>query len=225
MSRIPLLEDLQSAWALLVHCAGGLANYLLRVVRPELVGEFAEGHNAGLMSCLSRILNITPGQIHDVVKDIVTLPFSIGGMGLRSAHRTCQRAHWASWADCLPMIYERHPEIVRVILGSLTEPNPPPSLESVARAARNLEGVEGFEPPSWEALALGERPLRREPDSFEPGGDRHGWQHEAAARVERHFRASLMSRLAEHEKAVAFPKRPSGRYDAVCGSIQRLDSD
>ena len=30
LQRIPLLADVQSAWSLLLHCAGGRANYLLR---------------------------------------------------------------------------------------------------------------------------------------------------------------------------------------------------
>ena len=45
LQHIPLVTDVQSAWSLLLHCAGGRANYLLRVVRPELVGRFALGHN------------------------------------------------------------------------------------------------------------------------------------------------------------------------------------
>ena len=51
LSRIPLVEDVQSARALLLHGAGGRANYMLRAVRPEMVHGFAEGHNAGLWTC------------------------------------------------------------------------------------------------------------------------------------------------------------------------------
>ena len=46
----------------------------------------------------------------------------------------------------------------------------------------------GFEPPSWQAAALGVRPLPREPDDIEPGCVRQGWQHEASSRVEQQFR-------------------------------------
>ena len=35
LGKIPLLSDLQSAWALLLHCASGRANYQLRSVRPN----------------------------------------------------------------------------------------------------------------------------------------------------------------------------------------------
>ena len=164
--------------------------------------EFAEGHNTGLFSCLCcGIVNIVPGQIDEVVKDNISMPLSIGGMGLRSAHRTSPLAYWASWADSLPMIRERHPEVARTIIDRAGRPNPPPSLESAVRVARDLEGVHGFEVPSWEALSLGERPAPREPDEFEPGGERHGWQHEAASRVEKQHREGLLPRLTESEQA------------------------
>ena len=35
LDRIPLVQDVQSAWLLLIHCACARANYLLRVVRPS----------------------------------------------------------------------------------------------------------------------------------------------------------------------------------------------
>ena len=50
LSRIPLVEDVQSAWALLLHCADGRANCTLRVVMPEAVQRFAEGHTNGLFA-------------------------------------------------------------------------------------------------------------------------------------------------------------------------------
>ena len=62
------------------------------------------------------------------------------------------------------MIREGHPE---VIIDRAGRPNPPPSLESIVRVARDLERVHGFVVPSWEALSLGERPAPREPDEFE----------------------------------------------------------
>ena len=36
--------------------------------------------------------------------ETVSLPLSKGGLGLRSAVRSRVAAHWASWADCLPMV-------------------------------------------------------------------------------------------------------------------------
>ena len=42
--RIP---DVQSAWALFLHCANAKTNCSLRVVRLELVAQFAAAHDAG----------------------------------------------------------------------------------------------------------------------------------------------------------------------------------
>ena len=76
-----------------------------------------------------------------------------------------------------------------------------PSFHAASRAARELTVVEGFEPPTWDALANGLRPPTHDADEFEPGAKR-GWQHGAASRVERQFRIRLMERMAEHEQAL-----------------------
>ena len=43
--RIPAMEDLQSAWLVLLICAAPRANFWLRMVRPEMVAQFAESHD------------------------------------------------------------------------------------------------------------------------------------------------------------------------------------
>ena len=50
----------------------------------------------------------------------------------------------------------------------------------------------GFDPPTWQSLCEGARPELLEPDDFEPGMERGGWQHEAASRVERQFREEVL---------------------------------
>ena len=55
LEKIPSLPDVQSAWALLLHCASARANYMLRVIRLELTVQFSVDHNAGLWSCLCNI--------------------------------------------------------------------------------------------------------------------------------------------------------------------------
>ena len=201
LSRIPLVEDVQSAWALLLHCAGGRANYMLRVVRPEAVQRFAEGHTNGLWECLRNILGSSV-EVDPTIRDTCTLPLSLGGMGLRNATRTSPPAYWASWADCLGMLRARHPDVAALCLHQMQEPRGPPSLVSAQTAARHLFGVEGFQLPSWEELAHGLRPPEVEPDDFEAGGCRGGWQHEASIRVERQHRSSLMVQLTDSERAM-----------------------
>ena len=76
-------------------------------MHPEAVEEFARRHDAGLWQCLCDVLGIDPGQ-ETTVKETAVLPMSLGGLGLRSALKLRVPAFWASWADCLPMIWERH---------------------------------------------------------------------------------------------------------------------
>ena len=225
LSRIPLVEDVQSTWALLLHCAGQRANYMLRAVRPEMVRGFAEGHNAGLWTCLCNILNVV---VDGDRQDVAPMPLSLGGLGLRDAVRTSPPAFWASWSDCIAMVRARHPDVVALIIRAMRHLTGPPTLVSAQTVAHQLVGVEGFEPPSWDALANGQRPPRREPEEFEPGGCRHGWQHEAASRVERQHRGRLMPRFPQQQRAML--RSQSGPLAGVplsttlCNFLSRIDS-
>ena len=93
LERIPLLQDIQMAWTLLLHSASSRANYRLRVVRPELTEQFAAGHDDGVWRCLCAFCQITP-DVEPAIRDTVTIPFSLGGLGLRSALRTRRAAYW-----------------------------------------------------------------------------------------------------------------------------------
>ena len=221
LDRITEVPDLQSAWALLFHCASALSNYLLRVVRPESGGAFTEGHDAGLWACLCRLVNVNTDTAE--AKVIASIPLSLGGLGLRSATRTRHSAFWASWVGSLSMIKERHFVVTDWIVGSLTRARPAgPCLRSAAIAAHQLRSVEGFETPSWEAFADGLRPPSHDPEDIEPGGVRHGWQHEAASRVERHHRDRVfMPTLADPEKALL--RSQSCPYSGVALSVAPIN--
>ena len=80
------------------------------------------------------------------------------------------------------------PQVADTITQGLNGEATAPTLRAAARARHDLTGVQGFEPPSWEALADGVRPPFHDMDDGEPGVERHGWQHEAASRLEREFR-------------------------------------
>ena len=95
------------------------ANYLLRVVRPSAAVNFAETHDRAVWQCLANILRIDLSECSGAVQDAATLPFTLGGLGLRKATRVSGPAHWASWADCLPMIHARHPLVATVLLHHL----------------------------------------------------------------------------------------------------------
>ena len=83
-----------------------------------MVARFTTGHNNGLWQCLCTIL--PPAVRADPsAQALATLPLSMGGCGLRDALRTSKPAFWASWADCLSMLCERHPAIVDVVIDQL----------------------------------------------------------------------------------------------------------
>ena len=78
-----------------------------------------------------------------------------------------------------------------------------PTLAEASMAARDLDGVMGFEPPSWDALLRGVHPPSQEWDQQEPACFQRGWQHEASSRVERHHReVNVFPRLPESGRAL-----------------------
>ena len=202
LSRIPSLADLQSAWALLLHCASSRAHYLLRVIRPDLVRHFAERHDESIRTCVCQILGVHNDESDAVAKQSATLPLSMGGLDLRSAVRTSVPAHWASWGDCLGMINDRHPEVAHMIVTVLENHRPSPNLEAAAHAKAAVTGVHGFGPPDWRALANGLRPPPREPEEHEPGSTRQGWQHEASVPCEWDFRVRIMTTMTASERTL-----------------------
>ena len=191
----------------------------MRVFPPTLVRRFAEDHDDGLWSCLCQFRATWFGPVPQ-------LTFSLEG--LRSAVRTSESAYWASWADCLPMMREGHPEVAREFVTRLEAAVETQCLGAAATAARNLAGTHGFEPPSWTALALGARPPPREPDDYDLGAQRLGWQHEASSRVELQFRElQLMPGLSEGDRALMRSQSGSGAgvpfSTAPCTPLTRLE--
>ena len=67
------MPDLQAAWLILLHCASARANYLLRVVDPEQVQQFAQMHDQRLWQCLCQLLGITVDLCDDVARSAATL--------------------------------------------------------------------------------------------------------------------------------------------------------
>ena len=127
--RIPWLNDPQSAWLLLLMCASTRANFWLRSVHPDLTEAFALQH-ANVWTCLDTILG-SP-SVPGMAKVLASLSFSVGGLGLSSAHRNRESAHWASWADCLRTGHDRHPDIAETMIAQL-----PSVVSRVSRTVAN----------------------------------------------------------------------------------------
>ena len=99
----------------------------------------------------------------------------LGGLGVRSASRTRMAGFWASWVH-----WWSKPDIPGLPHKSLFNWGTP------ARAAHSLEGVRGFEVPSWRALAAGLCPP--DPEEFQ--------------RIEQEHRETLFRVMAELERAL-----------------------
>ena len=135
---------MQSAWLILFHCAGARANYLLQVMRPALVRQFAESHDAGLWRCLCQILDIPEGQCEATARIASSMPLLLGGIGLRSAVRTSLPTCWASWGDCLHMVHQTHFDIAEVLVNHWEAGGDTPYFSAAVAVATEM-GVEGFE--------------------------------------------------------------------------------
>ena len=158
----------------------------------------------------------------------VSLPLSLGGLGLRSAARNqivCVLGklgrHTSNGTE------QKRPRIADEMVYQLEGMTQSPSLTAAKSAAAELDQF--FDVPQWSALATGLRPPPRKPEQQEPGAPRQGWQHEAAACVERRFReTTLFPRMDPCERAMVRSQAGPNAWVALstCPSspLTRIDS-
>ena len=167
LQRIPVIPNLQLAWLLLLYCAAPRSNFWLRTVPPDLVEAFATAHDVGLWQCLCAIMNVDGDMMSASTKETATFPLSMGGLGLRSAFRLRQAAHWSSWGDCLEMIRDRCFQGWGMLMDRLTstQQEQPHSIAAATESVRRLEKERPELPPMEDG------------DIYQP---KHGWQHLAS---------------------------------------------
>ena len=223
LDRIPEVPDVQSAWLLLSYCAAARANFFLRSVDPDESEEFAQAHDEGVWRCFSRIMGLSPSCDARIQ---ASLPLCEGGLGLRSAMRSRPAAHWASWADALKMIKQRHPGVADMIVRSLVSHENCSSIQSLLRCADALETA-GFDVPSWEDLAEGRRPEGTSEDG-DPCQPRIGWQKQAATCLEKQFLSrDVWPGLLDHERAMLLSQQgpmASVPFSFPTDRVSRFDS-
>ena len=108
------VPHLQCAWQLVVQCASHRCHHLLRTA------SIPRGNEAMRRAKVS-LLGQLPGdwEQKSAAQSIATLPMRLSGLGLRSAARMSPVACWASWADALPMLQARLPQVTANIVGGL----------------------------------------------------------------------------------------------------------
>ena len=218
LERIPLVRDVQSAWLVLLFCPATRANYWLRTVRPDLTLQFAMAHDHDVLVSLSRLLEV-PVETFEL-NATMSLPLSKGGLGLRSAVRSREAAHWASWADCLPMVQKRHPQVAGIMLQGLNGGGEMASMNVVRECVASLADA-GCVLPSWFELVDGVRPPVPEgtSDPFQP---RQGWQHFVWNTVEElHLREALPALPPPQRSLVRSQGGPLSSRPFVCCPTSR----
>ena len=179
---ITWVPDLQSSWQILLQCVGPRCHHLLRTLPPSQSAYYAAEHDEGMQRTMWALLGDIPGgdQEKQDAARLATLPMRMGGLGFRSAVRMAPAAHWASWADALPMLLERLPVVAQNAVNVLDgDVNVDGCLGEVRQAAAGLDRQGFIGRPQWGALQMGARP----PPSTdsEPGEWAHGWHHYAAS--------------------------------------------
>ena len=104
---------MQIAWLLLLltFCSAARANYRLRTVPPELTAEYVR------LQCLCDVLHIRNGLPGQTLQT-VSLPLTLGGLGVGGTNRVRDAAFWGSFADCLEMVKARHPQVAQQVVCS-----------------------------------------------------------------------------------------------------------
>ena len=118
----------------------------IRTIRPELSAEFSQRHDEQIWHCFCKLLKTPPDAVAVSASKAATLPFTSGGLGLRSAWRLREAAHWASWADTIKMVKARHPDIANIILAAVEARDEVPSVQAVNQSVESLAEI-GFVAP------------------------------------------------------------------------------
>ena len=108
------------AWSVCLCVLKGclaFVNFWLRTIWLDLAFLLDERHDNRAWKCLARPFNAPRELAHARITAL--MPLSKGGLGLGSAMRTRHAAHWAIWADSLPMVKQRHPDVAAPIVGGL----------------------------------------------------------------------------------------------------------
>ena len=108
--------------------------------RGEFVRVFLEKKNKDHETLFQRIL-----WLNDPQSAWLLLLMCQWEDGLCSAHRNRESAHWASWADCLRMVHDRHPDVAETMIAQL-EVGTVTCFEGVQRCRRLVEDARTPEP-------------------------------------------------------------------------------
>ena len=91
-----------------------------------------------MWSCFCNLLELSPPSVPESSTMAATLPLRFGGLGLSSAGKLRHAVHWASWADCIGMMHQRHPTVARTIIEAIESNNPSQTAQRVVASMESL---------------------------------------------------------------------------------------
>ena len=137
--------------------------------------ESISTHDNALWTCFCQLVGIAGDS--ESARRAAGVPSNLGGLGLCVAAGSVEAVHWASWADCIPSVKKRHPDVAEVLVSNLMH-HDGQSFTAVRECEHTLLEAQ-FEVPTWEAVWAGLRPGQSEDDE-NPVQPKHGWQKPAA---------------------------------------------
>ena len=179
--KLSCIEDPQSRWCLLKYCLEPRVNHLLRNTPPDVTLEVACLHDNCMWASVLALLNTPSAFEAGVSRSVISLAIRHGSLGLRSAAWTRLAAYWGAWADCLPFLASRFPDLANAVRTHLNSQITLVDCLVSLRAASDALRFDGATIPSWDELFAGARPQPEAEDEHEPGSFARGWQCVAAA--------------------------------------------
>ena len=131
---------------------------------------FHRSRYVDMMQLFCKTNNRNTGQVTNdepVALAIAHLPLSLGGLGLTSAALQGQTAHWASWADAIPVLQQQVPTIAAAL---------PQQLESNCTSPPSSHRISNFIDDTWMGTTWLDSPHRFQTTSTTTPGHRHPHQ-------------------------------------------------
>ena len=153
--------------------AGPQCHHILRTLPPSESAECAQRHDDGMWQAMQALMGGLTGTEEQklTARQLTTLPMRMGGLGLRCARRMAPAAYWSSWADALPMVHERLPQVAQKVVDGLEgAPDVGGCIGELRAISLGLDRQGFVGRPTWTLLKLGARPP---PANFSEPGEWH----------------------------------------------------
>ena len=140
--------------------------------------------------------------------------YKLGGLGLHAS----ERLYWAAWADALPVLAARLPQLAERCVAALGDDSPVPCLREAAQSGSFLERQGWQSRPPWDTLTH----LPRPPPTLaerEPELPADGWQHLATLVIQTFFSRARVASPSPAPFPGWTPRRSVPSCTSRCGGV------